>query len=68
MFDSIIRVIAKVCGVSGGLALIGLTIMWFGAVPMVACIFGDVSGGFLFGMMALMIVVIVLIVKFIIAR
>lgn len=68
MVEQIGRIIAKICGVSGGLALIGLVIMWFGVVPLVACIFGDFTGWMLIGMFILMIIVITLIIKFIIAR
>ena len=68
MFEQILRVISKICGVSGGLALIGLAIMWFGVVPMVGCIFGSVSYWMLLCTSILMIIVIVLIIKFVMTR
>lgn len=68
MIENIFRVIAKICGVSFGLALIGIVIMWFGAIPMVAAIFDQVSGWFMLCMFGMMVLTIGLIIKFIIDR
>lgn len=62
-------VIGKLLCIAGGLGLIVLVIMWFGAVPLVACIFDAAFSGWqLIVLLAMMIVVIGLIVKFIINR
>lgn len=63
------NVIGKLLCIAGGLGLIVLVIMWFGAVPLVACIFDAAFNGWqLIVLLAMMIVVIGLIVKFIINR
>ena len=62
-------VIGRLLCIAGGLGLIVLVIMWFGAVPLVACIFDAAFSGWqLIVLLAMMIVVIGLIVKFIINR
>lgn len=63
MVGDIVRVIAKIAGFAGGITLIGVIIMWFGCIPMVACIFNEISGGVFLGFSALMIVLIVLIIR-----
>ena len=44
MFGELFRLIGKVIGFTSGIAIIALIIMWFGCVPMVATIFGQISG------------------------
>ena len=63
MIGDICRVIAKIAGFTGGIALIGVIIMWFGCIPMVACIFNEISGWTYLGFSALMIGLIVLIIR-----
>lgn len=63
MIGDIIRVIAKVAGFAGGITLIGVIIMWFGCIPMVATIFGEISGGMYLCFTGIMILLIVLVVR-----
>lgn len=65
--NGLVEVIGKLLCIAGGLGLIVLVIMWFGAVPLVACIFNAAFNGWqMIILLAMMIVVIGLIVKFII--
>lgn len=57
--------LGKLAGLTGGLLLIALIIMWFGAVPLVAFIFGSISGWGLIGMTTLMIALIILVGHFV---
>lgn len=67
MIGDIFELIVKLLCLAGGLALIFVVIMWFGAVPLVAAIFdASFSGWQLIALLAMMIFVIGLIVKFII--
>ena len=62
----LMEAIVKLLGIAGGIGLIVLVIMWFGAVPLVAMIFDPNFGVLqLILLFALMIGVIALIVKFI---
>lgn len=63
MVGDICKVIAKIAGFAGGLTLIGVIIMWFGCIPMVATIFGEINGLTYLGFTAIMIVLIVLVVR-----
>ena len=63
MIGDICRVIAKIAGFAGGITLIGVIIMWFGCIPMVATIFGEISGWMYLGFTAIMIILIVLVVR-----
>lgn len=63
MIREIVSIIAKIAGFAGGIALIGVIIMWFGCIPMIACIFDEISGGVFLGFSALMIALIVLIIR-----
>jgi len=66
MVEDIMKVICRAIGVIGGLGLIALVLIWFGAVPLVATIFEAVFTGWqLIALLAMMIAVIVLIVKYI---
>lgn len=66
MVEDILKVIGKVLGVTGGIALIALVLVWFGAVPIVAAIFDAAFSAWqLIGLLAIMITVIVLIVKYV---
>ena len=67
--NEILGVIGKILCIIGGIGLIVLVILWFGAVPLVAYIFDSVLSGWqLIVLLAMMIVVIGLIVKYIINR
>lgn len=67
--NEILSVIGKILCIIGGVGLIVLVIMWFGAVPLVAYLFDSVLNGWqLIVLLAMMIVVIGLIVKYIINR
>ena len=58
--------LGKLLGVAGGLALIALVLIWFGAVPITAAIFDAAFSGWqLIVLLAMMIAVICLIVKFV---
>ena len=63
MIGDICRVIAKIAGFAGGITLIGVIIMWFGCIPMVATIFGEISGWMYLCFTAIMIILIVLVVR-----
>ena len=66
MAEDIMRIIGKVIGVVGGLGLIALVLIWFGAIPLVATIFEAVFTGWqLIALLAMMIAVIALIVKYV---
>lgn len=61
----IVEFFNRLAGLAGGLLLIALIIMWFGAVPLVAFIFGSISGWGLIGMTSLMVALIILVGSFI---
>lgn len=63
MIGEIIKVIAKLLGFSTGIALICLVIMWFGCIPMVAAIFGQISGGMYLFFTVVMVALIVLVIR-----
>ena len=66
MIKDVIEILGKIIGIAGGLALIALVLVWFGAVPIVAAIFDAAFTGWqLIALLAIMITVIVLIVKYI---
>lgn len=67
MIEDILELIGKLLCVAGGIGLIVLVVMWFGAVPLVACIFDAAFNAWqLLALLGMMIIVIGLIVKFII--
>lgn len=59
-------IIFKLLGISFGLGLIAVVLIWFGIIPTVAVIFNNISGLVYLGLTALMILLIVGIVKYII--
>lgn len=61
----IVEFFNRLAGLAGGLLLIALIIMWFGAVPLVAFIFGNISGWGLIGLTTLMVALIVLVGTFV---
>ena len=62
MISELIRVIAKFAGASMGILLIAMIIMWFGCIPMVATIFGEISAGAYLAFTAIMVGLIVLVI------
>ena len=63
MFSELFKLVGKLLGFGTGVALICLIIMWFGCVPMVATIFGHISGWMYLMFTAIMIGLIILIIK-----
>ncbi len=64
--DDIIKLLGKLLGVAGGLALIALVFIWFGAVPLVAMIFDAAfTVWHMIALFVVMVAVIVLIVKYV---
>ncbi len=64
--DDIIKLLGKLFGIAGGLALIALVLIWFGAVPLVAMIFNAAfTAWHLIVLLTVMMAVIVLIVKYV---
>ena len=61
--DDLLKIIGKVIGVTGGLALIALVMIWFGVVPLVAAIFDGLSFWALVGLFVVMIGTVVLIIE-----
>lgn len=59
-------VIVKLLGVSFGLGLIAVILIWFGIIPMVAVIFQQIGGWLYLGLTALMIFMIIAVVRYVI--
>lgn len=68
LFEKLLSVLRVIGGVSGGLTLIGLAIMWFGVVPMVGCLFGSVPYGVFLTTSILLLIIIIMIIKFVMSR
>lgn len=59
-------IIFKLLGISFGVGLIAVVLIWFGIIPTVAVIFNNISGLVYLGLTALMILLIIGIVRYII--
>lgn len=63
MIAEFFKIIAKLAALTSGIVLIALIIMWFGCIPMIATITGELSGWMYLFFTALMVGLIILIMK-----
>lgn len=63
MIGEFLRVVVRVAGFAAAIGLIGMIIMWFGCIPMVGMIFGQINGWMYLAFTAVMVGLLILIVR-----
>ena len=66
IIEAIGAIIVRLLGISFGIGLIAVVLVWFGIIPTVAVIFQNISGLVYLGLTALMVLLLIGIVRYVI--